>query len=93
MKQKIKGKVLLKPKDFEPSFKSLEIQGVLNPGGIRLPNKDIVLFVRVAESSKQSYEKSTICPVMASEKQYKVKYEKIHKTDIIRVGRWNKIHR
>ena len=50
---KIKSKLLLKPEDFEPSFKGWKIDGIFNPAAIRMKNKKIFLCVRIAESSPE----------------------------------------
>lgn len=57
-----KEKLLLTPNFFKPSFHGRVVEGALNPAAIRLPNKKILLYVRVAESylnkkSKISKEK------------------------------------
>lgn len=45
-----KEKLLLVPDSFKPSSSSRVVEGVMNPAAIRLPNKKILLYVRVAES-------------------------------------------
>lgn len=62
-------KILLKPKDFKPSYRNWEIEGVLNPGAIRLPNKKILLMARVAESCPKLKEKD-LCPLIVTKKEY-----------------------
>ena len=62
-------KILLKPKDFKPSYKNWKIKGVLNPGAIRLPNKKILLMVRVAEFSPKLKQKK-LCPLIAGKQEY-----------------------
>ena len=62
-------KILLKPKDFKPSYKNWEIEGILNPGAIRLPNKKILLMARVAESSPKLKEQN-LCPVIVTKQEY-----------------------
>jgi|SRR3989344_2352034 len=83
---KIKSKLLLTPSNFVPSFKDWSIQGVLNPAAIRLPNKKIVLYVRVAESHGQDISKKNVtCPIMTSESEFKS--EKVLKKNIVRKDR------
>ncbi len=89
---KIEDKLLLKPEDFKPSFTDWEIKGVLNPAVIRLPNKKILLYVRVAESAVQKEGEMLTCPIMSSEKEYKFDYQKINKGDIVRMGRWGEMY-
>lgn len=88
----IQDKVLLKPADFKPSFSDWEIKGVLNPGAVRLPDKRIVLYVRVAESAHPNDGGMLTCPIMSSEKEYTFNYQKIKKDDIIRTGRWGAMY-
>lgn len=49
---KVEEKLLLTPKDIKPSKKGWKVIGVLNPAAVRLPNKKIMLAVRVAEVPK-----------------------------------------
>ncbi len=86
-----KTKLLLKPEDFKPSFNDWEIKGVLNPAAIRLPNKKIMLYVRIAESAMQR-DSTTVCPIMSSEKEYSFNYQHIHEKDIVRRGRWGEMY-
>ena len=76
---KIEEKLLLKPGDFKQSFKKWKIEGVLNPAAIRLPNKKIVLFARIAESTGISHKKLKSCPVISTEEDYKKHYKELHK--------------
>lgn len=89
---KIKDKLLLKPENFKPSFADWEIKGVLNPAAVRLPDKKILLYVRVAESAQQKEGEMITCPIMSSEKEYHFRYQDIHKTDIVRMGRWGEMY-
>jgi len=86
------SKLLIKPKDITPSFKGWKVLGALNPGGIRLPNKKIVLYARIAESAEHKHGKVLRCPVIISEKEHKVSYEKIHKRNIAKKGAWGEIY-
>jgi len=84
---KIERKLLLTPKDIKPSFKDLKVEGVLNPAVVRLPNKKIVLYVRVAEAHSNKQKKETLCPVILSEKEQKVHYQKIKENQILKKDR------
>jgi len=84
LKMKIKKKLLLTIKDIKPSFKDLEVRGVLNPAAIRLPNKKIVLYVRIIESPKHKDKTGVICPVIRSEMRQKIFYQKIKKDQILK---------
>jgi len=67
---KVEDKLLLRPEDFKPSLKNWNIDGVLNPAAIRLPDKKIMLYVRVAESSPP--EKGNVtCPVFTQRGELK----------------------
>lgn len=80
---KIKQKLLLTPKDIKPSFKGWQVEGVLNPAAVRLPNKKIILYARVAEIQDEKHRKGITCPVIISEKEQKVHYQKIRDDQII----------
>jgi predicted GH43/DUF377 family glycosyl hydrolase len=67
---KIQEKLLLTPKNFRPSLKKLVIDGIFNPAAIRLPNKKIMLYVRVAESSPLEHGNLT-CPIFTEKGKIK----------------------
>ena len=46
---KFPEKVLIYPKNFIPSIEGIKVLGAFNPAAIRLPNKKIVLFLRISE--------------------------------------------
>ena len=77
-------KLLLKPSDFKPTVKSWEVKGALNPGAIRMPNKKVMLMVRVAESGTHKHGNAMKCPVMTSGS--KVGYQKIPMKDVLKKG-------
>jgi predicted GH43/DUF377 family glycosyl hydrolase len=89
---RIESELLLKPENFTPSFKNWKVTGVLNPAAIRLPNKKIIMHVRVAETSP-SHEKGglKVCRILSSEKEYKVNYKKINEKDIEKTN-WGVIY-
>ncbi len=86
MKKEEKDKLLLKRDDFKPSFKGWDVKGVLNPAAIRLPNKKIVLMVRIAESSDGKHKGLKTCPVISSEEDYKKHYQEINKGNVFKMG-------
>ncbi len=88
----IKSKLLLEPKDFKPSFRDWELRGVLNPAAIRLADKKIMLYVRIAENAGAQHGNMIKCPIILGEEKYKVEYEDIEKTEIIRLGRWGEMY-
>ena len=80
----IKNKLLVTPKDLKPSFDNWIVKGVINPAAIRVGNKKIVLFARVAEQSHLHKGKLLHCPVVVSSDTYKTRSETIKKEDIVR---------
>ena len=72
--------VLIKPSNFKTSSKELEIIGTINPGAIRLPNNDIVLYIRVIEKLiKDQDENYYYSPRMEGEETYKLILDKFDK--------------
>src|SRR3989344_7851609 len=51
-----KEAVLVTPEDIKPTSKKFDVVGTFNPGAMRLPNGNIVLYVRVAERRKKDTE-------------------------------------
>src|SRR3989344_1184698 len=85
---KIDSKLLLSPNDIIPSFRGWTVAGVLNPCAIRLPNKKILIYARVAEMG-QHQKKGIHCPFIISGKEYKLNFEKIKEKRVLK--RVNKI--
>jgi predicted GH43/DUF377 family glycosyl hydrolase len=81
-KMKIIEKVLLGPEHFKASFPNWIVQGAMNPAAIRLENKKIVLFARIAETIRQG-KNTFFCPVIVSKEHYRARAEKIKKKEII----------
>lgn len=71
---KIKKEILLlRPKDFKPSDRRFGVLGVFNPGATRLPNGNILLYVRVWEKLKiDQDEKFYYSPRCVGKKEYKI---------------------
>mgnify|MGYP001608379878 CR=1 FL=1 len=66
-------KLLVSPKDFYPSSKELEIIGTINPAAIRLPNNEILLYVRVIEKLiTDEDERYYYSPRMIGESEFKL---------------------
>ncbi len=78
-------KLLLTPKDIEPSFPDWEVKGVLNPGGIRAKDGKIVLYARVAEAPIYKEADHYNCPVIVSENEYEASSETVHKRVIAKI--------
>ena len=66
-------KLLLKPEDFTPSLKGMDVEGAFNPAAIRLPNKKIMLYVRIAEGPHKLRRYGS--PIIVSKKKHKYKYK------------------
>ena len=60
---RITDKLLITPKDIEPSFSEWKVQGVFNPAAVRLPDGKILLMARVAEAHLHN-EKVIHCPMI-----------------------------
>jgi beta-1,2-mannobiose phosphorylase / 1,2-beta-oligomannan phosphorylase len=80
----ITRKLLITNKEIIPSFKDLDVKGILNPAAVRLPNKKIMLLARVIESYKQNRNKGVRCPVIISKKEKKAHFQNIKKNKILR---------
>ena len=81
---KVETKLLVSPKDVKPTFPDWKIDGVFNPAAIRMPDKKIMIYARIAESSTHKHRGGLSCPVIVSPTEYKVKYEEIKEERIIR---------
>ena len=60
---RITDKLLITPKDIEPSFSEWKVQGVFNPAAVRLPDGKILLMARAAEAHLHN-EKVIHCPMI-----------------------------
>lgn len=79
VEEKTKDKLLLKPNDFKPSLRNVKIDGIFNPAAIRLSNKEIMLYVRVAERPVRKGKRGS--PVIVERDKYK--FEKKTNYEII----------
>ena len=78
-----KEKVLVTPKDIKPSSKDFEVLGTLNPGATRLPNGNILLYVRVIEKLiKDEDKKYCYSPRFTGEDNLKIELDKFNKNSI-----------
>ncbi len=82
---KIKNeRVLLTTKDINPSSKLFMVLGVFNPGAVRLPNGDIVLYVRVVERLiKDKDYKYYYSPRFAGKNDFSIKIDKFGKESVV----------
>src|SRR3989338_456027 len=77
------GKVIVKPRDIEPSSDMLEVLGVLNPGAVRLKNGNILLMVRVIERLKEIEDTDHFfSPRCVGQENYKLVIDKFKKEDV-----------
>ena len=68
-----KEKLLIKPKDIKPSSKDFQVIGTINPGAIRLPNNNILLYIRIIEKLiKDQDENFYYSPRMIGEDSFKL---------------------
>jgi beta-1,2-mannobiose phosphorylase / 1,2-beta-oligomannan phosphorylase len=75
-----KEDLLLAPADIKPTSKLFEVIGVLNPAAVRLPDGNVVLYVRVIEKLKKTEdEKYCYSPRMAGDCEFKIKVDKFRK--------------
>ena len=79
----MKKKLLLRKSDFKPSFPHWKVDGVFNPAAIRMENKKIMLYSRVAESSENHTSSALHCPVIISKEDYQAVDEKISREQVI----------
>src|SRR3989344_8836120 len=77
-----KEAVLVTPEDIKPTSKKFDVVGTFNPGAMRLPNGNIVLYVRVAERiNKDEDEKHYFSPRCQGRKKCNIKIDKFRKKD------------
>ncbi|MDD5700040.1 MAG: hypothetical protein PHH00_02495 [Candidatus Nanoarchaeia archaeon] len=80
-----KEAMLISPKNIKPTSSKLSVVGTFNPAAARLPNGDIVLYVRVAERLKEEAsedEKYYYAPRCAGEKVCKLKFDRFKKEEV-----------
>ncbi|MBR9704547.1 hypothetical protein GOV12_03990 [Candidatus Pacearchaeota archaeon] len=75
--------ILIRPKDIKPSSKQMKVLGTLNPGVVRLPDGNIMMYVRIIEKLiKNEDEKYVYSPRMIGKREFKMKVDRFSK-DII----------
>lgn len=78
-----KEAVLVTPEDVKSTSKYFKVLGTFNPGAIRMPNGEIVLYVRVAEKVKKEEDaKHYFSPRCAGKKKCDVTIDKFLKKDM-----------
>ena len=77
-----KEAVLVTPDDIKPTSKHFNVVGTFNPGAMRLPNGDIVLYIRVAERMRKDEDsKHYLSPRCEGKSKCKIKIDKFLKKD------------
>ena len=79
----MKEEIILTPEMIKSSSEKLEVIGTFNPAAVRMPNKEILLYVRVVEKLK-SYrdEKYFYSPICSGKNKCEMKLEKFEKNRI-----------
>ncbi|MEK6957904.1 MAG: hypothetical protein AABW99_02930 [archaeon] len=72
----IETKVLITPEMITPTLKNFRVRGAINPGGIRLPDKKIMLYARIAETPYHD-NKNYLVPRFVGKNELKVIMDKI----------------
>ncbi|MDO8460122.1 MAG: hypothetical protein Q7S74_03365 [Nanoarchaeota archaeon] len=76
--------IIITPSDLKPSSTEFEIIGTVNPAAIRLPNNDIMLYVRVIEKLiKDEDENNVYSPRMIGKSEFKYILDKFPKKNIV----------
>lgn len=74
--------ILVQPSDIKPTSKDFSVIGTFNPAAARLPNGDIILYVRVAEKLlKDEDEKYFYAPRCSGETSCKMELDKFSRKD------------
>ncbi|MFH1224266.1 MAG: hypothetical protein V1676_00500 [Candidatus Diapherotrites archaeon] len=73
-----KATLVVTPEQVMPSLKSMRVRGVFNPAAVRLKNKKILLFARVAETPYHD-EKTFIAPRFAGRERSHFVIERIRR--------------
>jgi len=80
-----KEAMLVSPKDIKPTSSKLSVVGTFNPAAARLPNGDIILYVRVAEKMKDEAvedKKYFYTPRCVGNNTCKIKFDRFKKEDV-----------
>ena len=79
-----KEKILVRPRDLKPLSELTEIIGTTNPAAARLPNSNIVLYVRVIEKLKNFEDGNFLySPRFEGEDRPKLVLDKFSKKEIV----------
>ncbi|MBS3168709.1 glycosidase [Candidatus Woesearchaeota archaeon] len=86
------SKLLIKPLDFEPSFKDWKVIGTLNPAAVRMNDDRVTLYIRVAEQAVAKEKGKMVCPIIISEDLLKMKYHHVKKDEIVKKGEKGEVY-
>jgi beta-1,2-mannobiose phosphorylase / 1,2-beta-oligomannan phosphorylase len=79
-----RDEILIKPIDIKPSSKDFEIIGTINPAATKLPNGDIILYVRVIEKLKKYEDENYVySPRMIGKNKFEIKLDKFSKKNLL----------
>jgi predicted GH43/DUF377 family glycosyl hydrolase len=73
---KITTKLLLTTHDIVPTKRNFRVRGVFNPAGVRLQDKRILLYARVAETPKHD-EKTFLAPRFVGKRKLEIYTERL----------------
>jgi len=88
----IYSKLLIKPLDFEPSFKDWKVIGTLNPAAVRMNDDRVALYIRVAEQAVSKEKGKMVCPIIISENLPKMVYHHFNKENIVKKGEKGEVY-
>src|SRR3989344_3819798 len=78
-----KEAIVVKPSDFNPSSDEFEVIGTINPAAVRLPNGEILLYVRIIEKLIKDEDASHVySPRMTGRKDFRYKIDRFSKSSI-----------
>jgi beta-1,2-mannobiose phosphorylase / 1,2-beta-oligomannan phosphorylase len=78
-----KEALLIKPENIKPTSKDFKVIGTVNPGAARLPNGDIVLYIRVIEKLIKTEDKKYVySPRYIGKNKFKIKIDRFSKDKI-----------
>ncbi|MFH1308036.1 MAG: hypothetical protein ABIH72_04245 [archaeon] len=80
-------KVLFRPEDVKPTSDEFKVLGVFNPGAVRLPSGEVLLYVRIWEKVKKDFDgKFYYSPRFTGKKKLQLELDKIKKQRIRKRG-------
>src|SRR3989344_7760642 len=78
-----KEAIVVKPSDFNPSSDEFVVIGTINPAAVRLPNGEILLYVRIIVKLIKDEDASHVySPRMTGRKDFRYKIDRFSKSSI-----------